>query len=224
MRALETEVSRLREAYTHEISAANLALHQHRIMAQSLTEDNEILREILSSHGIAFEAELQRRRRSDRPPAAATTPPLTDPTPNASAFAGHAHTASTTSPMTGSMASTGPSVGHPNNYTPPTTMSSSLSPREGSDISPQPEGMSHGVESSFMDRSVSGSGMMGPVPGTMPVQPTMHGIFESDPQLQVDFILKCVLFYFLFLSFHLPLGFVIFVERANAKKTGIAVS
>lgn len=176
MRALETEVSRLREAYTQEISAANLALHQHRIMAQSLTEDNDILRDILSTHGIAFEAELQRRRRSDRP--VATTP--THPT----ALTGYPPS---TSPMTGSMASTGPSVG-PTNYTPPTTMSSSLSPRDGPDISPQPEGMSHGVESSFMDRSVSGPGS-----GSGPVQ-TMHGVFETDPQLQVDFILTYVLF------------------------------
>lgn len=190
MRALETEVSRLREAYTQEISAANLALHQHRIMAQSLTEDNDILREILSSHGIAFEAELQRRRRSDRPPAVTTppnpTPTTTTTTTAAAALNGHA---ASTSSMTNSMgSSTNPSVGH-TNYTPPTTMSASLSPREGPDISPQPEGLSHGVESSFMDRSLTTG------PGTVPVQ-AMHGIFETDPQLQVDFILTYVPFHF----------------------------
>ena len=49
MRSLETEVSRLREAYTHEISAANLTVHQHREMIQSLSDENRILKEILAA-------------------------------------------------------------------------------------------------------------------------------------------------------------------------------
>ncbi|GAB1191445.1 hypothetical protein APSETT444_000624 [Aspergillus pseudonomiae] len=72
MRALETEVSRLREAYTQEISAANLTVHQHREMVRSLSEENNILKEILAAHGINYEAEVERRKAERTSPTNAT--------------------------------------------------------------------------------------------------------------------------------------------------------
>lgn len=188
MRALETEVSRLREAYTQEISSANLAVHQHRQMAHSINEDNDILKDILAAHGIAYEAELVRRR-SDRPATTAATttqyPPPRNPLPPPPQHHHHhdqPHRPST-SPLTGSLASTVPAAG-PAYTTPPTTVSSNQSPFNGpSDISPKSDSTSYvAQESAFLD----GSGAIGAM--NAPVQ-AFHGVFETDPQLQVDFIL-----------------------------------
>src|SRR5699024_2884057 len=113
---------RLREAYTQEISAANVAIQQHRHMVYSLSEENDILKDILAVHGIAYESELESRK-SDRP--------------------GPGYHQS--SPLNSSMgSSTLPTLppsnhGHNNAYTtPPTTVSSNMSPRNGapSDLSP----------------------------------------------------------------------------------------
>lgn len=189
MRALETEVSRLREAYTQEISSANLALHQHRQMVHSLNEDNDILKDMLAAHGIAYEAELVRRR-SDRPAtttAAPQYPPPRNPVPPPQQHHHHSqpHRPST-SPLTGSLASTVPPAG-PAYTTPPTTVSSNQSPFNGpSDISPKSDSVSYvAQESAFLD----GSGPIGAM--NAPVQ-AFHGVFETDPQLQVDFILTYV--------------------------------
>lgn len=178
IRTMETEVSRLREAYTQEISAANVSVQQHRHMVHSLSEENDILKDILSAHGIAYESELESRK-SDRP--------------------GPGYHQS--SPFTSSLgSSTLPTLPPSNNAqnnaytTPPTTVSSNMSPRNGapSDLSPKSEpshaGHSHGhahqcEPMGFMDRS--GGMLNGPVPD-------MGGIFETDPQLQIDFILTYV--------------------------------
>lgn len=61
MRALETEVSRLREAYTTEISDANVTVQQHKEMLHTARTENEILKEILAAHGINYAPELEQR-------------------------------------------------------------------------------------------------------------------------------------------------------------------
>lgn len=175
MRALETEVSRLREAYTQEISSANVTMQQQRQVIHSVTEENDILKEILSAHGIPYEAELERRR-AQRP----------------------APGYHQSSPFSGSVGgSTVPTVpaSNGNPYTtPPTTVSSNLSPRNGPehavDISPRSGSVSHShhmvlqCESSFLDgsRGIGSAGMNEPVQA-------LEGVFEKDPQLQIDFIL-----------------------------------
>ncbi|KAF9893368.1 hypothetical protein FE257_011800 [Aspergillus nanangensis] len=179
MRSLETEVSRLREAYTQEISAANLTVHQHREMVQSLSEENNILKDILASHGIPYEADLARRK-SERPN------PGYQSSPYASSSVGS---------QPNGIAPSIPSVTNGHTYTtPPTTVSisSSLSPRangaEHIDISPSqeltpPNRMFNNAPCdalATLDRIAPSKGQPSNVPG----------VFESEPQLQIDFILK----------------------------------
>lgn len=179
MRALETEVSRLREAYTTEIADLTAALQQHKTMVHTMHEENEILKEILSAHGIQYEAEFERRR-AERPPMPG--------------YQSSPVTASTTGSHTAGITQNGSHQ----NATPPTTISTGLSPRaeggiERMDVSPgmpyapqqQVYQTSPGEQSVGLDLSTSAS------PET-PVS-ALRGVFETDPQLQVDFILTYVL-------------------------------
>lgn len=179
MRALETEVSRLREAYTTEIAEANASIQQHKELMHSIREDNEILKEILVASGIQYEAELERRR-AERPPMMPfQSSPLT--------VAGSS-TASQSAPLAHSASN--------HNTTPATTISSGMSPRangmDHSEISPAIGYASHqqvyhagaGEHSMNMDHS-----SCAPVDTMQPMPVTRGGVFETDPQLQVDFIL-----------------------------------
>jgi hypothetical protein len=179
MRALETEVSRLREAYTTEIAEANASIQQHKELMHSIREENEILKEILVASGIQYEADLERRR-AERPPMMAfQSSPLT--------VAGST-TASQSAPLTHSASN--------HNTTPATTISSGMSPRangmDHSEISPAIGYASHqqvyhagaGEHSLNMDHS-----SCAPVDTMQPMPATRGGVFETDPQLQVDFIL-----------------------------------
>ncbi|KAL3497097.1 hypothetical protein BJX62DRAFT_3019 [Aspergillus germanicus] len=167
---LETEVARLREAYTQEISAANLAVHQHREMVGSLTEENNMLKEILATHNINFEGELERRK-AERPMPMFTSSPVTG----------------------GSVGSqtVGIASSNPHSYsTPPTTVSSS-------GMSPKVNGVDKFDFSSAPDIGTNQQAMhamhaipcdaLAAIDRRPPVQ--NGGIFESDPQLQIDFIL-----------------------------------
>ncbi|KAE8394806.1 hypothetical protein BDV23DRAFT_126017 [Aspergillus alliaceus] len=183
MRALETEVSRLREAYTQEISAANLTVHQHREMVRSLSNENNILKEILAANGINYEAEVERRRAERTSPTNGTY----QPSPFASSSIGSQPAAVAPS------APSAPSAQQAYT-TPPTTVSapsSSLSPIangiEHIDVSPTqeltPQNQNYSAAPcdalATLDRIAPAS--------RQPLQPA--GIFENDPQLQVDFIL-----------------------------------
>ncbi|KAJ5926204.1 hypothetical protein N7516_007977 [Penicillium verrucosum] len=179
MRALETEVSRLREAYTTEIAEANASVQQHKELMHSIREENEILKEILTASGIQYEADLERRR-AERPPMMAfQSSPLT---------AAGSSTASQSAPLAHSASN--------HNTTPATTISSGMSPRangmDHSEISPAIGYTSHqqvyhagaGEHSMNMDHS-----SCAPVDTMQPMPITRGGVFETDPQLQVDFIL-----------------------------------
>ncbi|KAH8429718.1 protein flbB [Aspergillus melleus] len=187
MRSLETEVSRLREAYTQEISAANLTVHQHREMVRSLSEENNILKDILASQGINVEAEVERRKAERASP---TFPqhhqqPLTSPFASSSVSSQPPNVA-----QPGSNLYTTP----PATVTPPTTVSvsSSVSPGMNGvshvDVSPTQELTPHNHSHynapcdalATLDRIAPAS--------RQPAHP--NGIFETDPQLQIDFILK----------------------------------
>ncbi|PKX99292.1 protein flbB [Aspergillus novofumigatus IBT 16806] len=150
IRSLETEVSRLREAFTQEMSAANLAVVQHREMLQTVNDENTILKELLTAHGVQFEAELERRRAERR-----------------SAGRGFQ-----SSPLAGSsvvfQAPAAPAASNGNTYTTPPTTVSNVS----SDVSP----LATNLDLSAIARNQE------------PVQ-AVGGVFEVDPQLQIDFIL-----------------------------------
>ncbi|PLB38895.1 protein flbB [Aspergillus candidus] len=177
IRSLETEVSRLREAYTHEISAANLTVHQHREMVQSLSDENSILKEMLVAQGVHYEAELERRK--------AERPRNTTPVFNSSPFSGSITSQPSAAPLS-----------NDNLYTtPPTTvsMSSSVSPHTNA-IGPE-----H-VEVSPTQNPIPGVQAYNAAPcdalatldriapkSRTPANP--DGIFELDNQLQVDFVL-----------------------------------
>lgn len=177
MRSLETEVSRLREAYTNEISDANNTIQQQKELIQSVRDENEILKEILSAHGVKYEAEVEQRR-AERPHAGFRSSPV-DGSTNGS------HSIQLTN---------GTSVHH---ATPPTTISG-MSPRmhaglEPSEVSPplsfapprQVYGNGGAEQLSALDLSASHI-------VDRPVPAMVKGVFENEPQLQIDFILKCV--------------------------------
>ncbi|KAJ5766102.1 uncharacterized protein N7511_003718 [Penicillium nucicola] len=183
MRNLETEVLRLKEAYTTEIAEANATAQQQREITHAVREENEILREILAAHGIQYEADLERRR-AERPPMVGyqSSPVGGSSTASASQTTGFPQSASN------------------HNTTPATTISSSgMSPlhitgdHSHPEISPpigyvpqqQVYQTSPGEHSMGMNKSSGG-----PVDSLQPApMPRISGVFESDPQLQVDFIL-----------------------------------
>lgn len=173
IRALETEVSRLREAYTQEISAANLTVVQHRDMVQSLSDENAILKDILTAHGINYEPEVERRK-AERPTIGYQSSPFAS--------------SSTGSQPTG-VAPSNPSTN--NMYTtPPTTVSASLSPIttgiEQIDVSSSEMSPPQGPYQAAPCDALATLDQIAPV-SRAPRQPS--GIFEELPQLQIDFIL-----------------------------------
>ncbi|KAL4786274.1 hypothetical protein BJX76DRAFT_130137 [Aspergillus varians] len=167
IRALEGEVARLRESYTQEISAANLAVHQHREMLGSVSEENKMLKEILAAHNINFEGELERRKAELPRPV-----PGFQPSPVAGESVGS---------QTGVASLTGHTYS-----TPPTTVTSGMSPKlNGADR----------VDFSSVPDMGSNSHTVSTVPcdalAAIDRRPTAPGggIFEDNPQLQIDFIL-----------------------------------
>lgn len=178
MRALETEVSRLREAYTTEISDANVTVQQHKEMLHTARTENEILKEILAAHGINYAPELEQRMAERGSLAGFQSSPV-------AASSSGSNTAAFTNATSNQ------------NVTPATSISTGLSPQatggvEHADVSPPmgfvPQQQVYHAspnENLGLDRS-AGQVVDTPVP-------TMRGAFESDPQLQVDFILTYVM-------------------------------
>lgn len=181
MRALETEVARIREAYNDLVNKSgpndpNVLVQQQKVEIQSVRDENDILKEILAANGIQYEPELQQRKVERATSNGYQTSPIA---------------ASSTGSHTAGFASN-------HNTTPPTSISTGLSPRatggmDQSEISP-PMGFvpgqqvyqsSSGEPLGELDRSANHA-IDCPVPA-------MHGIFETDPQLQVDFILTFVI-------------------------------
>ncbi|GFF47304.1 hypothetical protein IFM46972_08264 [Aspergillus udagawae] len=177
IRSLETEVSRLREAFTQEMSAANLAVVQHREMLQTVNEENAILKELLTANGVQFETELERRRAERR-----------------SAGRGFQ-----SSPLAGSSPGTGaPVASNGNTYTTPPTTISTVS----SDLSPLASGVGRVQISPVQEITppppIAMTASSCEIPANLDLSaiarnqepvPAVGGIFEVDPQLQIDFIL-----------------------------------
>ncbi|KAE8144142.1 hypothetical protein BDV25DRAFT_167561 [Aspergillus avenaceus] len=177
MRSLEGEVSRLREAYTQEISASNLTVHQHREMVRSLSEENNILKDILAANGISYEAELERRRAERASPAnlAYQSSPFASSSIGSqpAAVASSANNAYTTPPTTVSAPSS--------SLSPPTNGIEHIDISPTQELTPQHQNYNSAPCDALatLDRIAPAS--------RHPAQPA--GVFENDPQLQVDFIL-----------------------------------
>ncbi|KAJ5310827.1 uncharacterized protein N7443_003288 [Penicillium atrosanguineum] len=170
MRSLETEVSRLREAYTHEISDANVTIQKQKEILQSAHDENEILKEILVAHGIQYGEELEKRR-SERPVGYQTSP----------------MTASSTGSQTAGFAKSASQQ----NTTPGTSISTGMSPKmtaiDRPEVTP-PVGFAPQVYHSSVTDHIGSLDRSACQAGGSPVS-AMRGVFETDPQLQVDFIL-----------------------------------
>lgn len=167
IRALEIDISQLREGYANDITAANMTIHQHRQAYEEQRDENKMLREILASHGINADAELEARRSVT----------------NVVASQGSSYNGSAPQSQ-----STGYAGGAHYLGTPDTTVSSSRSPPamvpEGVDmplsgVSTYPHSGHQAARSPVHDHGSSSGGT-----------PTeMLGVFEKDPQLGIDFIL-----------------------------------
>lgn len=180
IRALETEVSRLREAYATEITDANVTMQQQKEMLQAIRDENDILKEILIAHGIHYEREFEQRRAARAPVVGFQSSPVAASS-NGSHTAGLTHSTSN------------------QNTTPATSISTGLSPRVTGGMehpvvspvafAPQQQVYHSGPAGNFgtLDRSACETDM-----GDLPV-PAMRGVFESDPNLQCEFILEYVL-------------------------------
>ncbi|KAJ5765899.1 hypothetical protein N7520_005458 [Penicillium odoratum] len=176
MRALETEVSRLREAYTTEISDANTTIQQQKEAINIARHENEILKEILLANGIQFEPELERRRTERASVGGYQSSPVAGSSNGSNAAV-----------FTNSMTQ--------QNTTPGTSISTAFSPRanaglEHPEVSPPmafapQQQVYHGGPAEQMgalDRSACHV-------AEPTVPPMLKGVFENDPQLQIDFIL-----------------------------------
>lgn len=179
---LECEVARLREVYGHDVSAANVSIQQYQQRVQSVSEENEILKGILSAHGIPFEAELERRR-AERGIPGQQTSPFTTTTPSTQVTPG-SNPYTTTPPTTVSPNTISPhSISPPVNGTAPAAQIN-ISPTQAYSTEVH-QLSSSSVPVDVLDRS-------GPACAE-PVQAIGGGgIFEVDPQLQIDFVLTCV--------------------------------
>ena len=164
-----------------EISAANVSIQQHQQKIQTLSDENDILKGILSTHGIPFEAELERGKAEFAATRSQYSPPFTS-SPGSQTQPGSSSTGNppyTVTPATTASNNVSPAANGPAYFdTSPTQQQFFNEPP----TSQAPQGESVGT----LDRS-------GPA-SDVPVQamPAVGGIFEEDPQLQIDFILACV--------------------------------
>ena len=168
IKALELELARLREGYQSDVASMNSSLEQHKIVLQEHQEENAILKEMLTQRGIHFQHELESRKAASK-------------------------TRNTSFGSNSAM----PQSGLYNSVT--------SAPSSSSGYSPQPQ---------MTDRSYT-AGRMGSASGGSQTGSTQHtyspadpgvfeqgikreytgvpdmagGIFEKDPQLQVEFIL-----------------------------------
>ncbi|EAS37017.1 uncharacterized protein CIMG_02371 [Coccidioides immitis RS] len=169
IRALEIEISRLREGYANDINSANMSLHQQRQTLESQKEENRILREILLSHGFNVDAELEQRRGMTR--------------------AGSQRSYQESSAQSHS-------AGYPSGthyMTPDTTVSAGRSPgAPGSDFADaQPTSSPYSYQGPKTQKSCQPaiSSEISIPSGDHSTVADVPGIFDRDPQLGIDFIL-----------------------------------
>jgi hypothetical protein len=168
IKGLETEISGLRERYVNDTIRMNNTLEQHRDALVEQQTENAILKEILSSRGIAFQSEFESRKAAMMMQHRNGTFPPT----SASARSG---TYGQISPTTGS-----------------TSGRSTISPpgqKYSNGKLPSISGAS-AVSGSFHGHSPAEPGISERAVKQEPIGiADMPGVFELDRQLGIDFIL-----------------------------------
>jgi hypothetical protein len=158
IKALEIELSRLREGYTSDVAQMNMMLREHQ-------EENAFLKELLTSRGISFQRELEKRN-ATKPRSGTYGSGTTMPQP------------AMYNPMTSAPSSAG--------YSPQSTLPDR--PYVAGSISGG--SVSAGTQHSY---SPADPGMFEQsIKHESPGVPETPGVFERDPQLQVEFILAYV--------------------------------
>lgn len=168
IKALESEVARLREAFAHEAAHANNMMKQNELVLHESQQEIMILRDMLASRGVPFEGELESRKTNARITGRDASslspthmsPPRVVPAPYQGGIPG---------PSSNVAFST-----HERMYPNGSTMSASGHSPGTTHHSHSPSGPEVAEQSN-----------MGSPEGV----PDMPGIFEKDPQLGVDFIL-----------------------------------
>jgi hypothetical protein len=171
IKALELELSRLREVYLGEANAATTQIQERDLIIQEQRRENEELRQVLAAHGISYENEMANRKLNigmqiKRDASNSLSPNIMSvkPHPYQNVVTAPSSTMGYSPMRDGPYTNGGAlSVGH----SPGTTHHSSSAGPEVQEISPIPP-----------KKELQG------VPD-MPL-----GIFEQDPQLGIDFILK----------------------------------
>ncbi|EFR02247.1 hypothetical protein MGYG_05249 [Nannizzia gypsea CBS 118893] len=171
IRALEVEITRLREGYANDMESANMSIMQQKQTLEEVKEENRILKEILASHGINFEAELERR-----------SAPVQS-TPQESSYGGS---------ISASHSQTAPDMASMNYLGTPDTSISGRSP--GTTISEMAQQPTAGSNNPYFESAT-------PLPGTgyntssnsigggTALVSSTPGVFDVDPQLGIDFVL-----------------------------------
>lgn len=170
IKALEIEVSRLREVFVDEQKTWQGNLEQHQIALHELQQENHLLKDMLASNGIHFEGELEARKVAlgiqPNVPQAPVGPNITATRPPAFQTV-----------VSGSKPAPGYQIMSEQGYT--NGQKGSLSG-------------SVSAHSPYNHSTVASSPPLLPEPAIkQEVEPVsdMPGVFEQDPQLGVEFIL-----------------------------------
>ncbi|KAE8552282.1 hypothetical protein TMatcc_002307 [Talaromyces marneffei ATCC 18224] len=174
IRALESELSRLREVYSVDINTSNQKIQQQQETIQSLRTENNRLMGILKECGIPVQAQVEKE-----------TPEAINLAPGGSFTSGPSSVASQSAGFQSQPAFL---------TTPPSTFSSPHSAGDGDERSGSRAGPGGGmpiIGTTFQTgMGLSELDFSGSSEKERELLPSIPGIFDEDPQLGVDFILK----------------------------------
>ncbi|KIW22784.1 hypothetical protein, variant 1 [Cladophialophora immunda] len=173
IKALEMELARLREVFIFEQNTRDTTIQQQKLLIENQQREILALREVLTSRGIAFENELENRKAMLALKPKREENSMTPPSMSA-----------LTAP------SGGRSVGYGTVVTGPASATSGYSPQAylnggAMSVSGHSPGTTH-YTSSPQGPDIQELG----IKQEEGITPDMPGIFERDPQLGIDFILK----------------------------------
>lgn len=159
-------MSRLREGYASDVASMNTSLEQHRTALREHQEENAFLKEILASRGISYQKELEKRNTAKARSTSFTS--------NTTIVQPGYYNSLTSAPSSAPSYSPQPTLAE-RSYTGGRVGSAAGGSASGSTqhgySTADPEVLEHAIKSES------------------PAVPEMPGIFEIDPQLQVEFIL-----------------------------------
>ena len=180
IKQLETELARLREVHISDVNGMNTTLDQHKMALKEQQEENAMLKEILGTRGISYRQEIEARKGSK---------------PRKSSF-GSASAMSQVPGLYGTVSSKSSSTA---GYSPQPNIPERpyVTGRMGSGSGGSGGGsVQHGYSSAEQASSHHSYSPADPgvfeqtIKQESPMVPDMPGVFEQDPQLQVEFILE----------------------------------